>query len=126
MLPRCPDKASSCVCHWRCEMPSYLSPGVFVEEIDSGPHPFESVGTSTAGFVGTAPNPGAHVDEAVAINNWAQFLREYVRDTDQGTDLANAIFGFFLNGGARCYVVNTAAGGPIAGKGKGLDALEPI
>lgn len=107
-------------------MASYLSPGVFVEEIDAGPRPIEAVGTSTAGFVGTAPNPDAHVDEAVAINNWGQFMREYVRDGDHGTDLANAVYGFFLNGGSRCYVVNTKQGGPISGKGKGLDALAPI
>jgi phage tail sheath protein FI len=107
-------------------MPSYLSPGVYVEEIDSGPRPIEAVGTSTAGFVGAAPNPDARVDEAVAINNWSQFLREYVRDGDKGTDLANAVYGFFLNGGSRCYVVNTKADGAIAGKGRGLDALAAI
>lgn len=107
-------------------MPSYLSPGVYVEEISSGPRPIEAVGTSTAGFVGTAPNPDARLDEAVAINNWSQFLREYVRPNDKGTDLANAVFGFFLNGGSRCYVVNTKADGAISGKGRGLDALAAI
>ena len=107
-------------------MPSYLSPGVYVEEVDAGPRPIEAVGTSTAGFVGTAPNPDARVDEAVAINNWSQFLREFVRDGDKGTDLANAVYGFFLNGGSRCYVVNTKADGAIAGKGRGLDALAAI
>jgi hypothetical protein len=84
------------------------------------------VGTSTAGFVGTAPNPDARLDEAVAINNWSQFLREFVREGDKGTDLANAVYGFFLNGGSRCYVVNTRADGAIAGKGRGLDALAAI
>ncbi len=107
-------------------MPSYLSPGVYVEEIDSGTRPIEAVGTSTAGFVGTAPNPDAFVDEAVAINNWSEFRRRYVRDGDKGTDLANAVYGFFLNGGSRCYVVNTKADGAIAGKGRGLDALAAI
>ncbi len=107
-------------------MPSYLSPGVFVEEVPSGPRPIEAVGTSTAGFVGEAPNAGASLDEAVAINNWSQFLRTYVRDGDAGTDLANAVYGFFLNGGSRCYVVNTKKGGAISGKGKGLDALAAI
>ena len=107
-------------------MPSYLSPGVYVEEIDSGSHSIEGVGTSVAGFVGAAPNPDALLDEAVAINNWSEFRRKYVRDGDKGTDLANAVYGFFLNGGSRCYVVNTKAGGAIAGKGGGLDALAAI
>jgi len=104
----------------------YLSPGVYVEEIDSGPRPIEAVGTSTAAFVGAAPNPGAHPGEAVAINNWSQFLREFCRDGDTSTDLANAVQGFFLNGGSRCYVVNVKKDDPIAGKGQGLDLLAPI
>ena len=107
-------------------MPSYLSPGVYVEEQDLGSRTIESVGTSVAGFVGAAPNPEARLDEAVAINNWGQFVRAYVREGDKGTDLANAVYGFFLNGGSRCYVVNTKSDGPISGKGKGLDALAAI
>ena len=33
-------------------MPEYLSPGVYVEEIDAGPQPIAAVATSTAGCVG--------------------------------------------------------------------------
>jgi phage tail sheath protein FI len=105
----------------------YKTPGVYVEEVDSGPHPIEAVGTSTAGFVGGAPNPGARVNEAVPLTSWTAFVREYVRDGDTSTPLANAVYGFFLNGGSRCYVVNTGSvDGPIAGKGIGLDQLEAI
>ena len=35
-------------------MAEYLSPGVYVEEFDSGSKPMEGVGTSTAGLVGLA------------------------------------------------------------------------
>jgi hypothetical protein len=73
-----------------------------------------------------APNPDAHLNEPVALDNWSQFLREFVRDSDHGTNLANAVYGFFLNGGSRCYVVNTKAGDAISGKGRGLDALATI
>ena len=39
-------------------MPEYLSPGVFVEEISTGPRPITGVATSTAGMVGvTARGP---------------------------------------------------------------------
>ena len=31
---------------------TYLSPGVYVEEIDRGTKPIEAVGTSTAAFIG--------------------------------------------------------------------------
>jgi phage tail sheath protein FI len=33
-------------------MPEYLSPGVYVEELSTGPRPIEGVSTSTLGFVG--------------------------------------------------------------------------
>ena len=33
-------------------MPEYLSPGVYVEEVDTGPRPIEATNTSTAVFVG--------------------------------------------------------------------------
>ena len=35
-------------------MPTYLSPGVYVEEVDSGSRPIEGVGTAVAAFVGLA------------------------------------------------------------------------
>ena len=35
-------------------MPQYLSPGVYVEEVDSGSRPIEGVGTAVAAFVGLA------------------------------------------------------------------------
>jgi len=37
-------------------MPQYLSPGVYVEEVPSAVQPIAGVGTSTAGFIGIAPN----------------------------------------------------------------------
>ena len=35
-------------------MPQYLSPGVYVEEVDSGSRPIEGVGTAVAAFIGLA------------------------------------------------------------------------
>ncbi|MET3723708.1 phage tail sheath family protein [Sphingomonas trueperi] len=108
-------------------MAAYLSPGVYVEEVSSGPRPIEAVGTSTAGFVGLAPSAGARPGEAVAINNWSAFVRDFVEPGSAATDLANAVYGFFLNGGTRCYVVNIGTSdGAIAGGGRGLDLLEAI
>lgn len=34
---------------------TYLSPGVYVEEVESGARPIEGVGTSIAAFIGFAP-----------------------------------------------------------------------
>lgn len=110
-------------------MPVYLTPGIYVEEVPGGARPIQAVGTSTAGFVGEAPNPDARVNEAVAVNNWLHFVREFVTEGAASTPLSNAVYGFFQNGGARCYVVNVGAGGAIAGGGTrraGLAVLEEI
>lgn len=110
-------------------MPTYLTPGIYVEEVSTGPRPIEAVGTSTAAFIGTAPNPTARLDESVAINSWSQFIREYVSEGSTSTPLAHAVFGFFQNGGRRCYCVNVASGQPIVGGGrqrKGLALLEEV
>jgi phage tail sheath protein FI len=109
-------------------MPSYLTPGVYVEEVSTGAKPIGMVGTSTAAFVGGLPNSN-HLNEAVACNNWTQFVKHFVADGDPGSDLARAVYGFFDNGGSRCYVVNVGKGKPISGdkrKRTGLDCLEAI
>ena len=112
-------------------MPNYLSPGVYVEEVSTGPRPIEAVGTSTAAFLGVAPKAGAHLHEPLAVNNWAQFVREFSSDEAESTPLALAVYGFFDNGGSRCFVENVGAGGNIAGKvaqgrRQGIAALEAI
>lgn len=103
-------------------MPEYLAPGVYVEEVSAGPRPIQAVGTRTAAFVGKAPDSKAHLNKAVAINYWTQFLNEFTRENSQSTPLSNAVFGFFRNGGSRCFVVNVGQDNPIAG----LDSLKPI
>ena len=69
-------------------MPSYLTPGVYVEEVSTGTKPIGMVGTSTAAFVGVAPDSNARLNEAVACNNWSEFVKRFVGDGDPGTDLA--------------------------------------
>ena len=110
-------------------MPFYASPGIYVEEVSSGARPIGAVGTSTAGFVGTAPDPTARSQEAVAVNSWSEFVRVFVGDRTDSTPLSRAVYGFFDNGGGRCYVVNIPQGEPLAGKGRqrsGLRLLEAI
>jgi hypothetical protein len=100
-----------------------------MEEISAGARPIEAVGTSTAGFIGVAPNANAYRNEARAINNWSHFLREFVGEGSVSTPLSQAVYGFFLNGGRRCYVVNVGAEQPISGGGAkrtGLDLLEAV
>jgi hypothetical protein len=63
------------------------------------------------------------------VNNWSQFLREFAEDAEAGTALSHAVYGFFQNGGSRCYVVNVGEDNPITGTGSkrvGIDLLEQI
>src|SRR6186997_233395 len=86
---------------------SYLSPGVYVEEVDRGSKPIEAVGTNTVGFLGeSAKGP---LNETVLITNWSQFVKTYGDFKDCSEHLAHAVYGFFNNGGSRCFVVNVGA-----------------
>ena len=107
-------------------MAEYLTPDVYVEEVPAGPRPIQAVGTRTAAFIGAAPIANARANEAYPVNNWLQFMREYVGQRANGTVLSRAVYGFFQNGGSRCFIVNTADGDPVAGgpTGGGLRALE--
>jgi phage tail sheath protein FI len=110
-------------------MPTYLAPDVYVEEVPGGARPIEAVGTSTAGFVGVAPNGSAFVNQARAINNWTEFLKEFYAEGNASTPLSHAVYGFFLNGGRRCFVVNVGPNNPASGGGAnraGLQVLEQI
>ena len=89
-------------------MPQYLSPGVYVEEVDSGSRPIEGVGTAVAGFVGLAARGPAN--EPTLVTNWSQFTQTFGDFTD-GSYLAQAVYGFFLNGGGSCYVVRIEGDG---------------
>jgi phage tail sheath protein FI len=111
-------------------MPNYFSPGIYVEEVPSGARPIGPVGTSTAAFVGVAPDRTAHVDRAMPVNSWSEFLRLYADGEHlESTPLARAVFGFLDNGGTRCWVVNVGEGGQITGSGQrrsGLQLLEAV
>ena len=87
-------------------MPQYLSPGVYVEEKDAGPRPIEGVGTAVAAFIGLAEK--GEFNTPKLITNWTQFTAsfgEFVEDAY----LAHAVYGFFNNGGGRCYVIRVGA-----------------
>src|SRR5262245_19100410 len=109
-------------------MPSYLSPGVYVEESPSGPRPIEAVGTSVAAFVGFAEKGPFHTP--TLVTNWTQFTQTF-GDCVDGCYLALSVFGFFANGGGLAYVVRVgdraAEGGyATAGDAKELPAGEPV
>ncbi|MFQ5857715.1 MAG: phage tail sheath family protein [Anaerolineae bacterium] len=88
-------------------MPEYLAPGVYVEEVDTGPKPIEGVSTSTAGFVGITQR-GPVEGLPVLVTSFADFRRRfggYLPETwGDSRFLAYAVQGFFENGGKRVYI----------------------
>jgi phage tail sheath protein FI len=98
-------------------MPEYLSPGVYVEEIDRGPKPIEGVGTAMACFVGFTEK--AHMMEVIdgetvtrdlfnrpqLVTNWSQYVERFGSFVN-GAYLPHSVYGYFQNGGARCYVLS--------------------
>ena len=65
-------------------MPEYLAPGVYVEEIATGPVPIEGVSTSTAGFVGLSERGPS---EPRLVTSWIDFQRWYGGLSDPEGDL---------------------------------------
>ena len=53
-------------------MPEYLSPGVYIEEIERGPKPIEGVATSTAAFLGEAQRGPLM---PTLVTSYGQYLR---------------------------------------------------
>jgi phage tail sheath protein FI len=104
-------------------MPSYLSPGVYVEEVSSGSRPIEGVGTSVAAFVGLAPT--GPLNEPTLVTNWSQYVASFGEFTD-GYFLAHSVYGFFNNGGSAAYVVRVGGvTGGVSGEGTQGPAAVP-
>ena len=114
-------------------MPEYLAPGVYVEEVPSAVKPIAGVGTSTAGFIGVSADiarawdparkagmPARPTGEAYqqaaaqspqALSSWTEFTQKFGDIQDANQYLAHAVYGFFNNGGTRCWVTRIAAPG---------------
>jgi phage tail sheath protein FI len=88
-------------------MPEYLSPGVFIEEIASGPRPIQGVGTSTAGFAGlTERGP----TRPKLVTSWGDYLRWFGDTLDPALGvMPHGVRGFFENGGRRAFVARVVS-----------------
>jgi phage tail sheath protein FI len=99
-------------------MPTFLHPGVYVQEVPSGARPIEAVGTATAAFVGfTTRGPLA---EPILITRRQDYddifggIQPGVQPDGESSDsplddaLGHAVNAFFLNGGTTAYVVRLA------------------
>ena len=102
-------------------MPTYLSPGVYVEEVEAGQRPIEGVGTAVAAFVGFAAK--GPLNTPTLITNWTQFTQTF-GDFVEGSYLAHAVFGYIQNGGSAAYIVRIGGAGR-SGTPKELPAGRP-
>ena len=102
-------------------MPTYLSPGVYVQETDSGSRPIEGVGTAVAAFVGLAEK--GPFNQPTLVSNWTQFTRSFGGFID-GACLAESVFAYFQNGGGNSYIVRIGDGVGENGSSTGQPQLE--
>ena len=92
-------------------MPTYLSPGVYVEEVDGGSKPIAAAGTSVAAFVGFAPQ--GPVNQLTLVTNWTQY-REKFGEFMEGSFLAHSVYAHFNHGASRCYIMRVGGYAPAA------------
>ena len=113
-------------------MPEYLSPAVYVEEVDTGAKPIEGVSTSTAGMVGVAER--GPIDVPILITSVGEYRRwfgEQLNDTEfhNGNGyhcyLPHAVEGFFTNGGKRVYITRVLRDDAVASSTQLFDRGTP-
>lgn len=98
-------------------MAEYLTPGVFVEDI-SGVVNMPQGSEPTAAFVGVAST--GPVGVPVLVTSWNNYLSVFATGQDTAflanSKLAYAVYGFFQNGGKKCYVLRVSGGTISNGK----------
>jgi phage tail sheath protein FI len=90
------------------DMPDYLAPGVYVEEIGRGPRPIEGVPTSTAAFIGETERGPLRPRLVTSYKEYQRWFGETLADDRY---LPHAVWGFFENGGRRLYVARIVGDG---------------
>src|SRR5215469_15083549 len=92
-------------------MPEYLAPGVYIEEIDTGPQPIEGVSTSITGMLGVTER--GPVDVPILITSYGEFTHwfggrlnkeDFSNALGSHCYLPHAVEGFFTNGGQLLYL----------------------
>jgi hypothetical protein len=98
-------------------MPEYLAPGVFIEEVSTGPVPIAGVSTSTAAVIGLTPR--GPIDAPTLVTSVGAFRELFGGAIPQDAGAAlpagfsavwHAVQGFFENGGTRLYASRVDAG----------------
>jgi phage tail sheath protein FI len=93
-------------------MPSYLHPGVYVEEVPSGSRPIEGVATSVAAFIGAA-NRGA-VGDPILVGSFEDYVAEFGDIESESDAMGLAVQAYYLNGGGAAFICRLASGATSA------------
>lgn len=87
-------------------MAEFLRPDVYIQEVSTGEKPIASVSTSVGAFVGITPR--GESSEPVYVTSWSDFINKFALGLStpflRNSDLPNAVYGFFQNGGTKCYI----------------------
>lgn len=94
---------------------TYLSPGVYIEEVDKGTKPIQGVPTAIAAFAGFTEKAEelsedgyttqSILSKAKLITNWGQY-QQHFGGLIADAYLPYAVRGFFDNGGSICHVIS--------------------
>ena len=90
---------------------SYSYPGIYIQELPLSAHTITPAPTSIAAFVGyTHPwrTPPANFGTAIQLFSFTDYEANFGGVYTSGiiaSDVARAVYEFFLNGGTNCYVV---------------------
>ena len=97
-------------------MAEFLSPGVFIEEVQLAGQVVEAVGTSTMAIVGFTQQ--GVVEDPTVVTSAADYGRKFGGFTDSTESLVpHSVSAFFQNGGARAYVVRVVPADAVKASG---------
>src|SRR5881397_3059811 len=93
-------------------MPTYLHPGVYLEEIPSGVKTIEGVSTSITAFVGPARKGPA--GEATLIHSLDEYIAAYGGVSSASDAMGLSVNAYYQNGGKDAYIARLVSSNPPA------------
>ncbi|WP_328875187.1 phage tail sheath subtilisin-like domain-containing protein [Streptomyces sp. NBC_00287] len=81
---------------------TYLSPGVYIEEVPSGPQPIAAAPTSVVAILGTT-RKGPPL-KPTRVTGWGDYVRTFGAPSSRGFT-GESVFGYFENGGPAAWVI---------------------
>lgn len=87
-------------------MTDYTYPGVYIQEVPSGPGPITGVSTSNLGLIGFSTK--GPINEPIISTSFQEFSNRFGSFTEKGLS-AHEAFAFFSNGGQVLYFVRVVA-----------------